>query len=128
MSESVRETLERAVKDAGACAGYAAACEAYDYGITAALIQLEEMERDRGSVTDGALIEKLAEKYRQEVLVSLPWDALSGEGHMRWWLNAIAWELEQSTDYELQQEVCGGTVEAGEMSADWLRAQAQEGE
>ena len=41
------------------------------------------------------MIERLTEKYNDEVLGSFPWSTLGDEDHIRWWVKAIADELER---------------------------------
>ncbi len=44
------------------------------------------------------LVERLKQRYEREVLNSFPWNTLGDDGHIKWWINAIADELEREGD------------------------------
>ncbi len=63
-----------------------------------------------------SMVERLAEKYESEVLRLFRWQTLGHPNHIRWWLNAIADELND----HLQTQHAMNDYEV----IEWLRAQA----
>ncbi len=73
------------------------------------------------------LVERLAEKRDAIPYLVIPGNKYTDEA--RWWLNAIANELDTSEDDALEHiGQYEPDVYSGEVAAQWLRSQAQENE